>query len=68
MSGISQWEKRCLDRAAGRVDAHGSLLNTDVLDDQVLDGNVLSLGVGLGVLEQVQDELDRLDGPSSYVS
>lgn len=44
---------------------YGGLLNTDVLDDEVLNGNVLGLGVGLGVLEQVQDELDGLDGPST---
>lgn len=44
----------------------GSLLNTDVLDDKVLNGDVLGLGVGLSVLEQVEDELDRLNGPSSW--
>ena len=43
----------------------GSLLNDNVLDDQVLNSDVLGLGVGLGVLEQSEDESDRLLGPSS---
>ncbi len=44
---------------------HRSLLNDDVLDDQLLDGKVLRLGVGLGILEKVEDDLHRLDRPST---
>ena len=43
----------------------GGLLDDNVLDDQVLNSDVLGLGVGLGVLEQSEDESDRLLGPSS---
>lgn len=46
----------------------GSLLNDNVLDDQLLDIKVLSLSVGLGVLEETEDELDRLLGPSTLGS
>lgn len=43
----------------------GGLLNNNVLDDQLLDIEVLSVGVGLGVLEETEDELDGLLGPST---
>lgn len=44
---------------------HRSLLNDNVLDDQLLDGEVLGLGVSLSVLEKVEDDLHRLDRPST---
>lgn len=47
---------------------HGSLLHTDVLDDQVLNGDVLGLSVGLSVLEESEDESNRLLGPSSWLN
>lgn len=43
----------------------GGLLNDNVLDDQLLDVEVLGIGVGLGVLEETENELDRLLGPST---
>jgi hypothetical protein len=41
------------------------LVDNNVFDDQLLDGEVLGVGVGLGVLEQSKHESDRLDGPST---
>lgn len=43
----------------------GSLLNDNVLDDQLFNVEVLGIGVGLGVLEKTENELDRLLGPST---
>lgn len=43
----------------------GGLVDVDVADDKVLSLQTLALSVGLGVLQQAQDELDRLDGPST---
>lgn len=43
----------------------GGLLDDNVLDEQVLRGKVLGVGVGLGVLEETENELDRLDGPAT---
>lgn len=42
-----------------------SLVDNNVLDEQVLNGKVLGIGVGLGVLQQTEDELNRLGGPST---
>lgn len=42
----------------------GGLVDLDVRDDKSLLVKTLGLGVGLGVLEQVLDKLDGLDGPS----
>jgi hypothetical protein len=41
------------------------LVDDNVLDEQVLNGKVLGIGVGLGVLQQTEDELNRLGGPST---
>lgn len=41
------------------------LVDADVSDLKVLSGEAFGLGVGLGVLEQAQNELYRLDGPST---
>lgn len=69
-----------------RATPHGSLLDDDVLDDELIGGcvrsgqrtqitsrssiwrltDVLGLGVGLGVLEEVEDEADRLLGPATW--
>lgn len=40
------------------------LVDLDVLDDQVAGVEALGIGVGLGVLEQAEQELGRLDGPA----
>ena len=40
------------------------LVDLDVLDDQVARIKPLGVGVGLGVLEQAEQELGRLDGPA----
>jgi len=42
----------------------GCLVDLDVLDDQVASVEALGVGVGLGVLEQTEDDLSRLDGPA----
>jgi hypothetical protein len=44
----------------------GGLVHDDVLDDELIDGEVLGVGVGLGVLQQTEEELDRLDGPTTW--
>lgn len=41
----------------------GSLVDLDVLDDQVASVETLGISVGLGVLEEAKEELGRLDGP-----
>ena len=43
----------------------GGLVDLDVLDDQVAGVQTLGVGVGLGVLEEREEELSRLDGPAS---
>lgn len=42
----------------------GGLVDLDTLDDQVSRVQTLGIGVGLGVLEQAEQELGRLDGPA----
>jgi hypothetical protein len=42
----------------------GGLVDLDVLDNQVASVETLGIGVGLGVLEQAEEELSRLDGPA----
>lgn len=42
----------------------GGLVDLDVLDDQVAGVETLGVGVGLGVLEEREEELGRLDGPA----
>lgn len=57
-----------VDPTVGTVCAAVSLwclVDNDVSDDKLLCLESLALSVGLGILEQVQHELDRLDGPSS---
>ncbi len=44
----------------------GGLVHLDVLDDQVGGVETLGVGVGLGVLEQTEEELGRLDGVTSF--
>jgi len=50
----------------GGTATHGSLLHNNVLDNQLVLLQVLGLGVRLGVLQQVEDESNRLLGPTSY--
>jgi hypothetical protein len=45
--------------------ALGSLVNLDALDDQVASVETLGVGVGLSVLEEVEEVLGGLDGPAS---
>lgn len=42
----------------------GSLVDLDVLDDQVLGVETLGVGVGLGILEETDEDLSGLDGPA----
>ena len=41
-----------------------SLVDLNVLDDQVAGVETLGIGIGLGVLEQAEQELGGLDGPA----
>lgn len=43
----------------------GGLVDLDVLDDQVAGIEALGIGVGLSVLEETEQVLRGLDGPSS---
>lgn len=43
----------------------GCLLDDNVADDKLLSVQSLGLSVSLGVLQQSEQELDRLDGPST---
>lgn len=42
----------------------GGLVDLDVLDDQGAGVETLGVGVGLGVLQELQEELGGLDGPA----
>lgn len=56
-----------VDATVGAVSASpllGGLVDLDVLDDQVGGIETLGVGVGLGVLEETEQELSRLDGPA----
>lgn len=44
----------------------GSLVHLDVLDDEVAGVETLDIGVGLGVLQEVEEVLGRLDGPAGH--
>lgn len=48
----------------GAAAALGSLVDLDVLDDQVAGVETLAIGVGLSVLQEVDEELGGLDGPA----
>ena len=43
----------------------GSLVDLNMLDDQVAGVETLGIGVRLGVLEETEEKLGRLDGPAS---
>ena len=54
--------------AVGTISATVTLdrkLDGDVRDEETVDIELLVLGVGLGVLEEVQDVLAALSGPSA---
>ncbi len=42
----------------------GSLVDLDVLHDEVAGVQALGVGIGLGVLQQGEEMLGRLDGPA----
>ena len=42
-----------------------SLVDLDALDDKVASVETLGVSIGLGVLEEVDEELGGLDGPAS---
>lgn len=55
-----------VDATVGTVSAAallGGLVDLDVLDDQVAGVEALGICVGLGVLEETEEELGRLHGP-----
>lgn len=43
----------------------GGLVDADVLDQELFCVESLGFGVGFSVLQEGEDELDRLDGPST---
>ena len=43
----------------------GGLVDLDVLDNQVAGVETLGVGVGLSVLQEIDQELGGLDGPAS---
>jgi hypothetical protein len=43
----------------------GGLVDLDVLDDKVAGVETLSIGVGLGILQQTEQKLGGLYGPTS---
>ena len=45
---------------------YGCLLDDNVLDEEVLEIKVFRVRVRLGVLEEAEDELDRLLGPAAW--
>lgn len=49
----------------GAAAALGSLVDLDVLDNEVAGVETLGVGVGLSVLQEVEKELGGLDGPTS---
>lgn len=51
----------------GASAALGSLVDLDALDDKVAGVETLGVGVGLSVLEEVEEELGGLDGPAGTV-
>ena len=51
--------------AIGATVTLDSKLDSDVRDEETVDIELLVLGVGLGVLEEVQDVLAALPGPSA---
>lgn len=42
------------------------LLDHDVFDDELVNGKILGIGVGFGVLQETGDVLHRLRGPATY--
>src|SRR4051794_35096257 len=50
--------------AVGAAALLGGLVDLDVLDNQVAGVETLSIGVGLGVLEETEEELGGLGGPA----
>lgn len=42
----------------------GGLVDLDVLDNEVASVEPLGVGVGLGILEETEEELGGLDGPA----
>lgn len=50
--------------AVGAAALLGGLVDLNVLDNQVTGVETLSIGVGLGVLEETEKELGGLGGPA----
>lgn len=46
-----------------RRESH-TLIDLDVLDDEVAGVEALGVGVGFGVLEETEEEVGGLDGPA----
>ena len=52
----------------GASAALGGLVDLDALDDQVAGVETLGVGVGLGVLQEVDEELGGLLGPAGLAN
>lgn len=61
---VSQIES-CLLRRKTK-ETYGSLLDADVLDVQVIQFKVFSVRIRFCVLEETQNELNRLLGPATF--
>jgi hypothetical protein len=59
-----RWETYTTVSTVGTSAALGSLVDLDVLDDKVAGVETLGVGVGLSVLEEIDEELGGLDGPA----
>lgn len=51
-------------RAVSASSLLGSLVDLDVLNDKVASVKSLGIGIGLGILEEGEEEFSRLDGPT----
>jgi len=51
-------------RTVGASPSLGGLVDLDVLDDEVAGVETLGVSVGLGVLQEADEELGGLDGPA----
>jgi len=59
------WRRFLLNSPQTAFVTYGGLLDLDVADDKVLGGELVGDGVSLSVLEEAEEELDRLYGPST---
>jgi hypothetical protein len=49
----------------GSTTVFGRLLNLDMADNEIIHVKALDLGIALSILEQLQKEISRFDGPAT---